>query len=310
MEKQKSKFEKKRKPIIALLLSILSPGLGHIYVGKLKKGIILRFIIEFIILILIFGGIFSTFKGLILVLCIDVILSIIIMFDSIIIAKKTDNPILKSYNRWYYYIAFYILFCCISFVSLTISKITHRTYQITSISMENTLLKDDFVFCDKRYYKKHKIQQTDLIIYEFNESEKQVVHRVVGLSYDKIEIVDKIVYVNNEIYMQEFAKFIDSRIIPKDYGNIYWDNEFFGSKDNFGPIIVPENQYFVLGDNFDVSGDSRYWGCVQKDKIIGKPIYIYFSYGEEPINDFKEYMNLSLNRKREIRKSRIGKQVD
>jgi len=178
------------------------------------------------------------------------------------------------------------------------------------MSMENTLLEGDIVFCDKLYYKNRKIHQNDIIVHIHGDFNKHTVHRIVGLPEDQIEIKDKIIYINNEVYETEFIKFIDTRVIPRENGRIQWDNEFMGSKDNFGPIIVPKNQYFVLGDNYDISGDSRYWGFVPKENIIGKPVFIYYSYGEKPINDYKEFTNLSFSQKKEFRKSRIGMRIE
>lgn len=310
MENQKSKLLTNRKSIIALLLSILSPGLGHIYAGKLTKGFILSILLNIFIILLIIGGLCSSFTGLIILLTVSIVLNILIAIDSIILAKKNSKFALKPYNRWYYYILFYILLCCLSFFSNRISKIKYRNYQITSLSMENTLLKGDYVYCDKLYYKSRTIHQNDIIVYTHSESKKHTVHRVIGLPEDQIEIKDKIIYINNEVYETEFIKFIDSRIIQRGSGRIQWDTEFMGSKDNFGPIIVPKNHYFVLGDNYDISGDSRYWGFVPKEDIIGKPIYIYLSYGEKPINDYREFINLSFSQKKEFRKSRIGMEIE
>jgi len=310
MENQQTELTKKRKPMIALLFSLLSPGLGHVYVGKLKKGFILNLILCATYLILVFFGLLLTLKGLIISLIVLNLLNVLVIIDSIIATKNKGSYKLKHYNRWYFYLLIYMLLWCISFASAKITETTFKNYRNSSSQMSNTLLEGDYIFSNKKYYNKHEIHRDDLIIYKFFTAEKHIVDRVIGLPGDKIEIIDKILYLNDIIYKQPFTKFIDTRIIPRDYGRIYWANKFLGSRDNFGPVTVPSKQYFVLGDNRDISADSRYNGFVHKDSIIAKPVYILFSYGTNPIDNLKEYSINNLNRIKRIRWSRIGNAIE
>jgi len=309
MKNLTSSIIKKRNPIIAFLFSFLIPGLGQLYNGQYKKAILFMLLVWIICSLTFYvPGVISTFVGLIIYLITDFILRTYIGIDAIIIATHSKKYKIKTYNKWYFYVLFVII---IYFFNLPLKSFLNtyfKYYSVSSISMENTLLKGDYLVCNMRYYNR-EIHRSDIIIFEHNESKQPVVYRVVGLPNDKIEIINKIVYINDTIYNQDSIKFIDSRIIPRDRGKFFWDNEFKGSKDNFGPITVPDNQYFVLVDNFDVSPDSRYLGCIRKDKIIGKPLYVCFSFGEDPINDYKDYIMLDSNPKTKIRKSRIGTKI-
>ncbi|PID27382.1 MAG: signal peptidase I [Candidatus Cloacimonadota bacterium] len=132
-----------------------------------------------------------------------------------------------------------------------------------------------------------------------HEPELYYVKRCVGTSGDVIEIKDKVLFVNGKPF-DDFYKtlendesnpaespnsmFVDKYIYPKGgiprFGpRIYKD--FTGNRDNFGPVTVPEGKYFMMGDNRDNSSDSRYWGFVPEDNIVGKPIMVYFSLDPE-----------------------------
>ena len=97
------------------------------------------------------------------------------------------------------------------------------------------------------------------------------IKRVVGLPGDTIEGRDKIIYVNNEPLEEPYAVHTDPHINPKGAK----------TRDNFGPITVPDNALFVMGDNRDESFDSRFWGFVDRKNIKGKAFVIYWSKDKE-----------------------------
>lgn len=309
-ENLSSDLYRKRKPFVAFFFSLFMPGIGQFYNGQLTKSIIL--ITSWLMRLLVYylSGIVNTFKGLLVILIFDMLFIIYNAIDAAIIAFKSKNYQLKPYNKWYFYLIIIVFLNLLYPISKNFRYSYYESYRISSMSMENTLLKGDIVICNKRYYNRNKIKRNDIVVVKHKQTDKNVVYRVAGLPNDKIEILDKNLYVNEKINNHETIKLIDSRIIPRESGKLSWDDDFIGSKDNFGPITVPENQYFVLGDNLDVSADSRYYGCVQRDRVIGKLLYIYFSYGTAPINDLMEYANLNSNRKNEFRKSRIGKRIE
>ncbi len=115
-----------------------------------------------------------------------------------------------------------------------------------------------------------KPKRGDIIVFRYPEDEhKDFIKRVIGLPGDTIHIRNKLVYVNGEPFQDKpFTQRVDPGIID---GRI-------NPRDNFGPITVPPDSYFVMGDNRDQSLDSRFWGYVQEHKIKGRAFLVYWSW--------------------------------
>jgi signal peptidase I len=166
-------------------------------------------------------------------------------------------------------------------LALFIRTFIVQAFKIPSGSMEDTLLIGDHILVNKFIYgvKVPFTQITaipitdpergDIVVFRYpEEPDKDFIKRVVGVGGDQVEIKDKAVYVNGQILAADFAKFTDNNIIP----------ERFSHRDNFGPITVPEDKVFVMGDNRDNSHDSRFWGFVDVSAVKGEAFMIYWSW--------------------------------
>lgn len=113
-------------------------------------------------------------------------------------------------------------------------------------------------------------QRGDIIVFRYPEDEeKDFIKRIIGLPGEEIRIHNKIVYINSQpLRDQDYTQRVDPGVID---GKI-------NPRDNFGPITVPQDSYFVMGDNRDQSLDSRFWGFVKMDKIKGKAFLSYWSW--------------------------------
>jgi signal peptidase I len=98
-----------------------------------------------------------------------------------------------------------------------------------------------------------------------------LIKRVIGVAGDKIEIVNKKIFINDKAYKDSYGVFKDSNVLPQS----------IEPRDNFGPVTVPENSIFVMGDNRDESMDSRYWGFVDLQDVEGKAFIIYWSWDSD-----------------------------
>jgi signal peptidase I len=137
--------------------------------------------------------------------------------------------------------------------------------------MEGTLFTGDYIFVNKLAYEFGTEPQVgDIVVFEYpNNLEKKYIKRIVAGPGSEVQLADKVLWVDGEIApIPTMSKHIDQRIIPGD----------LSFRDNFGPWVVPPDQYFVMGDNRDDSRDSRFWGGVPKKNIRGKAVFIYWSW--------------------------------
>jgi len=176
-----------------------------------------------------------------------------------------------------------------------------QAYKIPSESMEPTLLVGDHLLVNKfifggngAWYDKllpyRDIRRGDIIVFRYPYGEHaNYVKRVIGLPGDRLKIVDEKVYVNGKplsesyvtldpLYADPFAEDFPPTIpeympggLPEDWVH------FLSTEVRDGQVTVPPGKYFVMGDNRDHSADSRYWGFVDRDAIIGRPMFIYWS---------------------------------
>ncbi len=166
-------------------------------------------------------------------------------------------------------------------LALFIRTFVVQAFKIPSGSMLETLQIGDHILVNKFIYGTH-IPFTDLVILPVREPERgdivvfkypmdekrDFIKRLIGLPGDTIEIKNKIVYVNGKRLKDPYVSHRNSRIIP-------------GPRDNFGPVTVPKDSYFMMGDNRDGSFDSRFWGYVKKKELLGKAMIIYWSWDRE-----------------------------
>lgn len=156
-----------------------------------------------------------------------------------------------------------------------------QAFKIPSGSMLPTLQIGDHILVNKFIYGVKlpffnatvipvgKPVRDDIIVFRYpEEPDKDFIKRVVAVPGDVIEIRNKKVFVNHEPVLQPFAVYTDPHIVPAHVNQ----------RDNMGPITVPPDAYFVMGDNRDNSYDSRFWGFVETSEVRGKAFIIYWSW--------------------------------
>jgi signal peptidase I len=159
-----------------------------------------------------------------------------------------------------------------------------QAFKIPTGSMENNLLIGDhllvnkFVFgpepsaLERTLLPVRDIRRGDIVVFKYpDEPARDFIKRVIGLPGETIELRNKKVLVNGQPLEEGYVHFLEA---SHETGEI----TSFDVRERYGPVQVPEGQYFVMGDNRDNSQDSRYWGFLPRHYIKGKALMIYWSY--------------------------------
>ncbi|NCD25393.1 MAG: signal peptidase I [Deltaproteobacteria bacterium] len=182
--------------------------------------------------------------------------------------------------RWQTVLKEYAEALIVAFVlAFFIRSFVVQAFKIPSGSMLQTLQIGDHLLVTKFAYgvkipftdimvvKRQGPERGDIIVFEFPEDpSKDFIKRVIGVPGDVIEIKDKQVFLNGVLQNESYIQHTDTA------------NNATMRRDNFGPVMVPEDKYFVMGDNRDESYDSRFWGFVDREKIEGKALILYWSW--------------------------------
>ncbi|MBN1756160.1 signal peptidase I [bacterium] len=159
-------------------------------------------------------------------------------------------------------------------IALILRTFVVQAFKIPSGSMEETLLIGDLLLAEKITYRLRDPNPGDIVIFKYPlNPKKDYIKRCVAVEGQTVELKDKILYIDGLPFPDSpGVKYIDSHILPATYSN----------RDNFGPYKVPQDCYFMMGDNRDNSRDSRFWGPLHEKYIKAKPLFIYFSWGSDP----------------------------
>ncbi len=143
-------------------------------------------------------------------------------------------------------------------LAVVIRVFLFQPFYIPSGSMEPTLTKGDRIIVNKLIYRFKEPQRGDIVVFKYPvDPKRDFIKRVIGLPGETLQIKNSKLYINGVPISQPF--------LPE--GLKYGD---------FGPVDIPEDRYFMMGDNRNNSEDSRVWGTLPRENIIGKAIFIYW----------------------------------
>ena len=200
--------------------------------------------------------------------------------------KKKSKPAWEPSVLREYFLT--IVIC--SVIALFVTTYVVHPMSVPTPSMEPTILVGDRLLVDKFTIRNgfeaglpllpsYPIKRHDVIVCKSPiQPDILLVKRVIGLPGETLEIRDKIVHIEGKPLEEPYKNHSDDRIYPEGGPNPLIPMD----RDNYGPITIPEDSYFVMGDNRDDSLDSRFWRFLPRRNIVGRPLFIFWSYEDAP----------------------------
>ena len=264
---------------IAFLLSLIQPGAGHFLLGRFRRGIVwavgvdgFGLVVLFSLVILLRGAGRATVLGLMLALIVAIVghvasavdtatltvgrprwVLVLVGWGALIAGGWLMDPV-KDYYRAHY----------------------AQAFTISSGAMTNALLIGDYILVDKSAYRTREPRRGDIVVFKYPRDERRdFIERIVGTPGDVVQVRGRQVLVNGQVldepYLERPATPPSAAADPTSCSYAY----------GCEPTTVPPSSYFVMGDNRDNSLDSRYWGFVKADKILGRASVVYWSWDRE-----------------------------
>jgi signal peptidase I len=189
---------------------------------------------------------------------------------------------------------------------VVVRSLLGQAFHIPSGSMENTLLIGDVLWVNKALYGAEvpiihrrlpafrEPQRLDIVVFKSVEEEGlDVVKRLIGMPGDTLSMEDGAVLINGRKTDEPYVIRTDPAADPEVPQMRGWQIRYLVSNrdpatyrptlNNWGPLVVPPDSFFMMGDNRDQSYDSRYWGFLGRDRVEGRPSFIYFSFDKQGI---------------------------
>jgi len=180
--------------------------------------------------------------------------------------------------------------CVAVILALFVRTFIVQAFKIPTGSMENNLLIGDHLLVNKfidaptatgverALLPIGEIRRGDVLVFKYPvEPDRDFIKRVIGLPGETLELKEKKIYINGKPLDEPYVHFLEEPRRNTELAEVTSSDV----RENYGPVKVPPNQYFMMGDNRDNSADSRYWGFMPRDYVKGKALLIYWSYESE-----------------------------
>lgn len=283
---------KNRNPNLSFILSFVFSGLGQVYNGELKKGIMFLVLIIPLYILLGLTGLLSSFTGLIVITSLILVYKLAVAYEAYRKSNSLNPYEIKPINQISKYLLFIVFGFAINWIGVSLGRtiIGYEAFEIPTPSMEPSVIVGDKIMATK--IKPEEIEIGDIITFTKDDGQKYL-SRAVGLPGQTIEVKDDKVIIDGESEIwnktvkttsgeYEYQKFKSELPNGKQIGTqkmLKFRNNNIPSQEisNKKIITIPENQIYVLGDNRNNSMDSRMYGNVEFENIDKQVQYIWWS---------------------------------
>jgi signal peptidase I len=258
----------RRRPWLALLLGLVQPGLGQLYAGDGRRAItwfvgLIAWAYAARWSLLNWPGGWTTALSYA-----TVPLGLAAAVDAFFAARRAPRPFaLRAYNRWYVYAAAIV----VAWAASVPAGRFLEAFRMPSGSMEPTILLGDWFYADKRPQARRALTHGGLVLYASPDDRSTVVKRVVGLPGDTLLMRADTLVRNGTTVDEPYMKLrYSAGVSATPQEDRTW-----------GPLVVPRDSLFVLGDDRHASKDSRHVGFIALADVLGTPRVVYYSYDPE-----------------------------
>jgi len=244
--------------LLAALFSAIAPGTGQLFLGQRRKGSILLLILAAILIGFWPLRLLRFYAGLIVLFPAWIGLYV---YAACAAQLARHLPRTERASRWWLVAPLPFALLALTLLGRAVTRASgFRTFSVPSTSMEKTIRQGDFLVADIH---PRLPQHREVII--FRRDRNFFVKRAIAIQGDSIQGKDGLIFVNGQVQDEPYVEHTEKQVTR-------WLN-------NFGPVTIPNGQCFVMGDNRDVSLDSRAaeFGLVDDSSIVGRPLYIFGS---------------------------------
>lgn len=279
-----------RRPSVAAVLGFVWPGVGHLYAGRGRAGVLLLVLFPIASLSLSLLAVLVP----VAVLCVA-IPAVLTLALHLVVARGAaravsrfprDRP-LPFFSRWYSCLVAVVLTAGLNPLWAQGYRTTFvQAFKIPTGGMEPTIRIGDHLVAVMWAYgwreplsgrlisSARQPKRGDLVIFRFPEDRSRTfIKRCIGLPGEVVQVRGRAVLIDGQPLDEPYVQFLDGSLTPAGVAP-----EPSGPSGKWGPQVVPLGQYFVLGDNRDNSRDSRFWGFVPQEDLLGRASVVYWSY--------------------------------
>ena len=271
---------------VAVVLSILVPGLGHLYVGRPARGVATLVALHLLALaaVLLALDLPGAPLRLLLILVLLLVGVAAAPADAARVARRAPAAAKRPYQRWFVLAAVWLVATIVGpdWLAGVVERNVAKSFRVPTAAMDPTLVIGDYILVRRRVPR--ALERGAVVVYRAGTPSREYVHRVVGVPGDTLEMRDFRLFRNGAPADEPYPHSEDGGTATRERSPGTW-----------GPLVVPRDSLFLLGDDRAHSFDSRFRGFIPRGSVVGVPAWIYYS--RDPGTD-------------EVRLDRVGLRVE